>query len=110
MIPARPRIPAAIPPTTAPVEMVVPESPPPLTSEEDGLGVGVVSLVCVSVVVGEVGVRWGRGVVVGLLGVGGDMTGVTGGGVLGEDGEDVEDEVGVEVGEVVGDVTGVGGG
>lgn len=38
MIPPTPRIPAAIPPTTAPVEMVVPEPEAfPFVPEEEGL-------------------------------------------------------------------------
>lgn len=44
MIPAKPRIPAAIPPTTAPVETFVPELvTPPLSPVEEGLDVREVS-------------------------------------------------------------------
>lgn len=39
MIPARPRIPAAIPPTMAPVEIVEPEEAFPLVPVEVGLDV-----------------------------------------------------------------------
>jgi len=44
MIPAMPKIPAAIPPTTAPVEMVVPDEALPLVPVEVGLDVREVGL------------------------------------------------------------------
>jgi hypothetical protein len=51
MIPARPKIPAAIPPTTAPVEIVAPDEAFPLVPVEEGLDVREVGLGCVNEVV-----------------------------------------------------------